>query len=154
MHVNFTLFTYHQELLLDFFRFVKLNFYKNVASLERGGKTFQQIRTFIFLTHYGLGVKAVMGDGYFSMVDTIEKQQMRAWVETWRKAGDALEEIRRQELQNYDYNKNLPLVDEMLQWAYEHRAPRSTSGLVEQQRWFMKFQELLLEQQQENGRSI
>jgi hypothetical protein len=27
----------------------------------------------------------------------------------------------------------------MLQWAYEHRTERASSGLVEQQRWFMKW---------------
>lgn len=70
-----------------------------------------------------------------------EKERVKHWVHTWQKAGEALEEIKRQELRNYDYNKNLPLIDDMLQWACEHRAPRLTSGLVEQQRWFMKLQE-------------
>jgi hypothetical protein len=35
----------------------------------------------------------------------------------------------------------------MLQWAYEHRTPRLTSGLVEQQHWFSKMREEILKQQ-------
>ena len=66
---------------------------------------------------------------------------MIAWVKTWKAAGDALKKIKRQELLQYDYVKNLPIIEDMLQWAYLHRTPRLTSGLVEQQRWFMKLRE-------------
>lgn len=63
------------------------------------------------------------------------------WVRTWQQAGPALQQVKRQELQSYDYAKNLAIIDDMLQWAYEHRTPRLTSGLVEQQYWFMKMRE-------------
>ncbi len=63
------------------------------------------------------------------------------WVQTWQQAEPALQEIKKQELQNYNYAKNLPIIDDMLQWAYEHRTSRKTSGLVEQQRLFMKIWE-------------
>ncbi len=69
------------------------------------------------------------------------------WIRTWQRAGAALKEIKRQELQSYDYAKNLPILDDMLQWAYKHRTTRLTSGLVEQQRWFMKMREHLLTQE-------
>lgn len=77
----------------------------------------------------------------------MQKQQMAAWVKTWKAAGEALKDIKRQELQQYDYAKNLPILEDMLQWAYEHRTLRLTSGLVEQQRWFSKMREQLLKQQ-------
>lgn len=80
-------------------------------------------------------------------MNTTEKEMTRHWVHTWQQAGEALKDIKRQELQNFDYHKNLPLIDVMLQWAYEHRTPRLTSGLVEQQRWFMKMREQLRKQQ-------
>jgi hypothetical protein len=70
-----------------------------------------------------------------------EKQQLRAWVQTWQQAEKALKDIKQQELRHYDYEKNWPLIDSMLQWAYEHRTERLTSGLIEQQRWFMKLRE-------------
>ncbi len=80
-------------------------------------------------------------------MDATEKEMTLRWIKTWELAGPALKEIKRQELQSYDYAKNLPIIDEMLQWAYEHRTTRLTSGLVEQQRWFMKMREKLLSEQ-------
>jgi hypothetical protein len=66
-------------------------------------------------------------------------KQMEKWVTTWRRAGLTLHKIKRQELRAYDYEKNRPIVDEMLQWAVDHGKVRLTSGLVEQQRLFMKM---------------
>lgn len=80
-------------------------------------------------------------------MDTMEKERLRRWVQTWQQAGEALQEVKRQELRNFDYAKHRALIDEMLQWAYEHRTTRLTSGLVEQQYWFMKMREKLLAQQ-------
>ena len=62
------------------------------------------------------------------MMNTTEKERVKHWAHTWQKAGEALEEIKRQELRNYDYNKNLPIIDDMLQWACEHRF---TGGTIE-----------------------
>ncbi len=72
-----------------------------------------------------------------------DKQKIRLWIDTWKKAGAALEEIRQHELQSPDYARQLELIDNMLQFACENRKPRLTSGLVEQQRWFMKMREKL-----------
>ena len=61
------------------------------------------------------------------------------WMETWKKAGSALKEIRKKELSTFDYSKNYKLIDEMLQYACEHGEERTTTGLIEQQRLFKKF---------------
>ena len=63
------------------------------------------------------------------------------WVDTWKRAGPALEAVKRRELRFYDYDINRALMDDMLQWACDHRRIRLTSGLVEQQRIFMKMRE-------------
>ncbi len=76
-----------------------------------------------------------------------EKDKMKQWVQTWQQADEALTRIRIQELRRYDYQQHWQIVDSMLQWAFEHRTERLTSGLVEQQYWFMK----LREQQQKAG---
>jgi len=47
------------------------------------------------------------------------KDQMRQWAQTWKRAGAALEEIERRELQAFDYAANQELVDAMLGWAWE-----------------------------------
>ena len=68
-----------------------------------------------------------------------EKKQMAKWVETWKRAGQALKEVKRRELREYDYFKQQAMIDEMLQWAHDHRKVRLKSGLVEMQRHFMKM---------------
>lgn len=66
------------------------------------------------------------------------------WVETWKHAAVELEKIKQGRLHAYDYQKNLAAVDEMLQWACDNKKLRLTSGLVEQQRYFMKIREKYL----------
>jgi hypothetical protein len=63
------------------------------------------------------------------------------WVKTWKRAGHALKEIKKQELRSYDYKQHQPMVDEMLRWACDHQKERITSGLVDQQRLFVKLVE-------------
>jgi hypothetical protein len=56
----------------------------------------------------------------------------------WKAAGPALERVRRRELQNLDGPKTLGLLAGSADYHAEPRKARQTSGLVEQQRWFMK----------------
>ena len=70
-----------------------------------------------------------------------DHEKIKKWVKTWKRAGSALEEVNIQELRQYDYFKNQAMIDEMLQWAYEHRCERLNSGLIEQQRIFMKIRD-------------
>ena len=60
-------------------------------------------------------------------------------IESWKRAGVALKAVKRHELRAYDNAKNRSVVDGMLQWAFEHREMRLDSGLVEQQRIFMRL---------------
>ncbi|MBI5416202.1 MAG: hypothetical protein HZA29_05245, partial [Candidatus Omnitrophica bacterium] len=64
---------------------------------------------------------------------------MKKWLEGWRNAAEALKEIKRRELRAYDYPGNKAVIDGMLQWACDHRQTRLGSGLVEQQRFFLKM---------------
>lgn len=70
-----------------------------------------------------------------------EKTQRQHWVNTWKQAEIVLQAIKQRELQHYVYAEHLALIDEMLQWAVDHAQPRLSSGLVEQQQWFMKLHE-------------
>jgi hypothetical protein len=72
-----------------------------------------------------------------------EREQIKRWVETWQRAGAALRQMKRQELRSPDYGKNSALIDELLEWAVEHQKVRTSSGLVEQQRMFMKMRKRL-----------
>jgi len=65
-----------------------------------------------------------------------EKRQLKQWVAAWKRAGPELERFRRQELRAFNYEKNMHLVDGLLDMAVRFARPRPTSGLVEQQRIF------------------
>jgi hypothetical protein len=63
----------------------------------------------------------------------------RAWVATWRDAGPRLEAIRRQELLDLDTFATIALLCGDFDYRVPPRAPVPSSGLVEQQRLFMKL---------------
>jgi hypothetical protein len=64
--------------------------------------------------------------------------QGKKWVQTWAEAGPALEKIRREELRKIDGMKAISLLCGPADYRVAPRAPKPYSGLVEQQRWFMK----------------
>jgi hypothetical protein len=72
-------------------------------------------------------------------MDRIKKQKIVKWVETWQRAGMALEQVKNDELKQYDYKKNALFIDEMLQWACDHGTTFTFSGLIEMQRIFQKL---------------
>lgn len=65
-------------------------------------------------------------------------EQGKRWVETWKAAGEALERVRREELRRLDVYKAIALLCGPADYRVPPRAPKPTSGLVEQQYWFMK----------------
>ncbi len=58
----------------------------------------------------------------------------KRWVETWQKAGPALDAVRRKELREFDYEDRREAVLGLLELGFRFRRPRSSSGLVEMQR--------------------
>jgi hypothetical protein len=63
-------------------------------------------------------------------------RETKEWIKIWQQAGDALESIRLQELRSANYYaKNQSLLNEMLQYAFDHRTVRFSSGLIEQQKY-------------------
>lgn len=64
--------------------------------------------------------------------------QGRAWVAAWKEAGEALEAIRRDELRRLDPQLAIALLCGPADYQVPPRAPKPTSGLIEQQAWFMK----------------
>ena len=60
------------------------------------------------------------------------------WVETWKLAGPKLERIRRKEIRELDTQRTIALLCGTADYTHPPRAPKPFSGLVEQQRLFMK----------------
>lgn len=65
----------------------------------------------------------------------------RRWVETWQRAGARLEALERERLRNFRYEDHMAEIDALLEIACRFAQPRSSSGLVEQQRLFAKLRE-------------
>jgi glycine/D-amino acid oxidase-like deaminating enzyme len=69
---------------------------------------------------------------------TDEMAMARRWVQTWQAAAPELERLRREELRQLDPQRAIALLCGPADYTVPPRAPRPTSGLIEQQRWFMK----------------
>lgn len=72
-------------------------------------------------------------------------EEMKNWLENWKRLGPILEKIEAEELRGQDYNDGLEGFIPLLNWCCKHAEPRTTSGLVEQQRYFMKARQKMLE---------
>jgi hypothetical protein len=70
--------------------------------------------------------------------DQNERDLLRRWVETWRRAGVELEEIRRREIRATDTQQSIRQIfgDD---GAADSSPARTTSGLVEQQALFARL---------------
>jgi hypothetical protein len=64
---------------------------------------------------------------------------LRQWVETWRRAGAELEEIRRREIEEMDTREAIRPIFGSAELFFRHLEAPTTSGLVEQQAWFAKL---------------
>lgn len=78
-----------------------------------------------------------------SLADWTPEQiaQGKRWVQAWREAGEVMERLRREELRRLDAHQAVALLCGPADYRVPPRAPKPTSGLVEQQRWFMKARE-------------
>jgi hypothetical protein len=66
-------------------------------------------------------------------------EQGKRMVRIWKVAGEAMERLRREELRTLDSYKTIALLCGPADYTREPFAPKPTSGLVEQQRWFSKL---------------
>jgi hypothetical protein len=67
--------------------------------------------------------------------------QARLWVRTWQEAGPRLAEIRRRELRALDAYAAIAHLCGPANYREAPRAPRPTSGLIEQQRLFARLRQ-------------
>ena len=68
----------------------------------------------------------------------VEKAQVRAWIRNWEETGPILERLRHQSLCHVDTAAAIEAFDLAYKSARLHSAPRLSSGLIEQQRWFKR----------------
>ena len=66
-----------------------------------------------------------------------EIAQGKRWVQAWKEAGEVMERLRRDELRRIDGYRAIAMLCGPADYRTGPRAPKPTSGLIEQQRWFM-----------------
>src|SRR5437899_11259317 len=82
---------------------------------------------------------AVMSLESPSLADWTPEQiaQGKRWVQAWKEAGTVMEQLRRDELRRLDAHEAIALLCGPADYRAPPRAPKPTSALIEQQRWFM-----------------
>jgi len=70
-----------------------------------------------------------------------EEEATKLWAETWAKAGPELDAVRRRELREMTHEQRIRAFAAVLEFGAKPGPPRTTSGLVEQQRLFKKLRE-------------
>ena len=68
-----------------------------------------------------------------------DRELLRQWVETWKRAGNELDQIRRREIESVDTREAVRQLFGPAATILSNLPPRLTSGLVEQQAWFAKL---------------
>jgi hypothetical protein len=62
----------------------------------------------------------------------------KRWVRAWQEASEVMEQLRRDELRRIDSLQAISHLCGSADYRVAPRAPKPTSGLIDQQAWFMK----------------
>ena len=89
---------------------------------------------------FSVGYNRLMASEYSALSGWTAEQiaQGRRWVQAWKDAGPELERIRKDELRQLDVFQAITLLCGQADYTVPPHAPKPISGLVEQQRLFMK----------------
>ncbi len=68
-----------------------------------------------------------------------EKTAIRERIAAWDRAAPVLQRVRDADIRGADTHRAMRLFSGSAEWAVKNRPAGPTSGLVEQQRWFMKW---------------
>jgi hypothetical protein len=71
--------------------------------------------------------------------DQNDKELTRRYVDRWREAAPLLDAIRHKEIREADNLKVLAILEGAFNHALRTLPPRTTSGIVEMQKWFAKL---------------
>jgi hypothetical protein len=72
-------------------------------------------------------------------MDKLEEQRVRQWIRNWEEVGPILAQLRDEAIRNTDTATAIEQLSDAFESARHHCPPATTSGLVEQQRWFAKL---------------
>jgi hypothetical protein len=72
-------------------------------------------------------------------MDEQEEQRVRQWIRNWEDVAPVLERLRDEAIRNTDTATAIEQLSDAFESARLHWTPPTTSGLVEQQRWFARL---------------
>ncbi len=72
-------------------------------------------------------------------MNELEEQRVRQWIRNWEEAAPVLERLRDEAIRNSDTATAIEQLSDAFESARLHWTPPTTSGLVEQQRWFARL---------------
>lgn len=72
-------------------------------------------------------------------VTDLEKEQIKQHILAWSRASVAMDAVRDEDIRSANTHDAMRVFSGSANWAATHRPASPTSGLVEQQRWFMKL---------------
>ena len=70
-----------------------------------------------------------------------ERELTKRWVQTWVKAAPELQKVRDADIRAADTASMIECCNSLFRDAVKNFPPKPASGLVEQQRWFMKLRQ-------------
>jgi hypothetical protein len=70
-----------------------------------------------------------------------EQEKLKEWVDNWKTTGEVLEKLRIDEMRKSDTYQSMLVLNDAFNAIVASDSIRSSSGLVEQQKWFTKFRE-------------
>jgi hypothetical protein len=68
-----------------------------------------------------------------------ERDALKKWADNWRSTGPELERLRKAELRGLAAAAHRQAIGDLLALGYRFRRTTTTSGLVDQQRYFSKL---------------
>jgi hypothetical protein len=72
-------------------------------------------------------------------MDELERKRVQQWVRNWEVVGPVLERLRDEAIRNTDTATAIEMLSDAFESARLHWTAPTTSGLVEQQRWFARL---------------
>ena len=76
---------------------------------------------------------------YFAHMTEAERELTKRWVQTWVQAAPELQKVRDADIRAADTASMIECTAALFRDAVKNFPPKPVSGLVEQQKWFMKL---------------
>ncbi|RJP31479.1 MAG: hypothetical protein C4527_07610 [Candidatus Omnitrophota bacterium] len=88
-----------------------------------------------------MDIDQTTGDVMMATENERNQDPLKQWAAAWRRASAVLEKERIASMRRDDYDSQLVLLDDAIDWSIKHSPLLQTSGLIEQQAIFQRIRE-------------